>query len=270
MVRYAPEQRQNIDKLDDLMLTTLTGEHVPLKAVAEIEKGSGPLQINHQSQQRIVRVTMDLARGASLGDAAEQVEDILKDIRVPQGITVEMSGQVSEQQESFSSLYLVFIVGIVLVYMVMASQFESFKDPFVIIFAIPFSVTGIIWAFMITGLTLSVVTFIGAIMLLGIVVNNGIVLVDYTNLLRKRGNNLKEAVLEGGRSRLRPVLMTTFTTVLGMLPMALSTGMGSEMWRPLGITIIGGLLISALITLILIPVIYTSIHYKAIQKEEAS
>ncbi|MCF8331376.1 MAG: efflux RND transporter permease subunit [Bacteroidales bacterium] len=270
MVRYAPEQRQNIDKLDDLMLTTLTGEHVPLKAVAEIEKGSGPLQINHQSQQRIVRVTMDLARGASLGDAAEQVEDILKDIRMPQGITVEMSGQVSEQQESFSSLYLVFIVGIVLVYMVMASQFESFKDPFVIIFAIPFSVTGIIWAFMITGLTLSVVTFIGAIMLLGIVVNNGIVLVDYTNLLRKRGNNLKEAVLEGGRSRLRPVLMTTLTTVLGMLPMALSTGMGSEMWRPLGITIIGGLLISALITLILIPVIYTSIHYKAIQKEEAS
>lgn len=266
MVRYAPEDRKDISNLENMMLTTLRGETVPLKAIAEIEEGSAPLQINHKSQQRIVRVTMDLAQDVSLGKASEQVTDIIEKTEIPEGVDVELAGQVSEQEESFGSLYLVFVVGLILVYMVMASQFESFKDPFVIIFAIPFSIIGIIAAFVITGLTLSVVTFIGAIMLLGIVVNNGIVLVDYINLLRKRGNNLREAVLGSGRSRLRPVLMTTFTTVLGMLPMALSTGMGSEMWRPLGITIIGGLLVSALITLILIPVIYTTIHYKSLNK----
>ena len=264
MVRYAPEDRNDISNLENLMLTTLNGETVPLKAVAEVEEGSAPLQINHKSQQRIVKVSMGLAQDVSLGKASGKVNDIINKTNIPKGVDVKLAGQVSEQEESFSSLYLVFVVGLILVYMVMASQFESFKDPFVIIFAIPFSIIGIIAAFFITGLTLSVVTFIGAVMLLGIVVNNGIVLVDYINLLRKRGNNLREAVLGSGKSRLRPVLMTTFTTVLGMLPMALSTGMGSEMWRPLGITIIGGLLVSALITLILIPVIYTIIHYKSL------
>lgn len=268
MVRYAPEDRQNIAELGNLTLTTLTGEHVPLKAVADIDEGYGPLQIHHKSQQRIVKVSMDLAKDVSLGEATDKVKRIIAETKVPEAADVSLAGQVSEQEESFGSLYLVFVVGILLVYMVMAAQFESFIDPFVIIFAIPFSIIGIIWAFKLTGLTLSVVTFIGAIMLLGIVVNNGIVLVDYTNLIRKRGNSLEEAVLGAGKSRLRPVLMTTFTTVLGMLPMALSTGMGSEMWRPLGITIIGGLLVSALITLILVPVIYTAMNYKALKKNE--
>ncbi|MFA7226455.1 MAG: efflux RND transporter permease subunit, partial [Dysgonamonadaceae bacterium] len=146
--------------------------------------------------------------------------------------------------------------------MVMAAQFESFKDPFIIMFAVPFTLVGVVLAFLATGLTLSVTTFIGVIMLMGIVVNNGIVLVDYTNMLRKRGYTLYDAVAEAGRSRLRPILMTTSTTILGMLPMALSKGMGKEMYSPLGVTIIGGLLVSALVSLILIPAIYTSINEK--------
>lgn len=154
-------------------------------------------------------------------------------------------------------------LGIALVYMVMAAQFESFKDPFIIMFAVPFTLVGVVLAFLATGLTLSVTTFIGVIMLMGIVVNNGIVLVDYTNMLRKRGYTLYDAVAEAGRSRLRPILMTTLTTILGMLPMALSKGMGKEMYSPLGVTIIGGLLVSALISLILIPAIYTSINEKS-------
>jgi HAE1 family hydrophobic/amphiphilic exporter-1 len=158
---------------------------------------------------------------------------------------------------------MILAIGVLLVYMVMAAQFESFKDPFIIMFAIPFTFAGVIWAFFATGLTLSVTTFIGVIMLMGIVVNNGIVLVDYTKLLRKRGYTLYEAVLEGGRSRMRPVLMTSFTTILAMLPMALSTGMGSEMYSPLGVTIIGGMLISTIVTLLIVPTIYTVIHIKS-------
>lgn len=267
-VRYAPDQRQSIDKLENLTLTTLKGEAVPLKTVATIEQGLGAMQIEHQSQQRIVKVGMEPGKGISLGEATKRVKEIMQEMQFSSNVDVEIAGQVSDQQDSFGSLNLVFIVGILLVYMVMAAQFESFKEPFIIIFAIPFSIIGVIWAFKVTGLTLSVVTFVGAIMLLGIVVNNGIVLVDYTNLLRKRGNSLKDAVLKAGESRLRPVLMTTFTTLLGMVPMALSTGMGSEMWQPLGITIIGGLLVSAIITLFFVPVLYTSMNYKALRTKE--
>jgi HAE1 family hydrophobic/amphiphilic exporter-1 len=236
-----------------------------LREIATIKQVSGPLEIHREEQQRIVKVTADLD-GISLGEATTRVQQMLNQLPHEQGVSVELSGQITDQGSSFASLRLIFLAGILLVYMVMAAQFESLKDPFIIIFAIPFSVIGIVWAFVVTGLTLSVVTFIGAIMLLGIVVNNGIVLVDYTNLLRKRGYKLIDAVLEGGRSRLRPVLMTSFTTILGMVPMALSTGMGAEMWSPLGITIIGGLLVSTIITLVIIPVIYTVFNLRSQHK----
>lgn len=265
IVRYAPEHRSSPEDLGHIMLSTLTGKQVPVREVASIEQIRGPLEIRREKQQRIVKVTADLD-GISLGEGAQRMEAMLQQIPHQQGVNIALAGQISDQGSSFDSLKLIFLAGILLVYMVMASQFESLKDPFIIIFAIPFSVIGIIWAFVVTGLTLSVVTFIGAIMLLGIVVNNGIVLVDYTNLLRKRGFGLLDAVVEGGRSRLRPVLMTSFTTILGMVPMALSSGMGAEMWSPLGITIIGGMLISTLITLVLIPVIYTLFNYRMIGK----
>ena len=265
MVRYAPTFRSSPQDLGNIMISTLTGQKVPVREIATIEQVRGPLEIRREEQQRIVKVTADLD-GISLGDGALKVQQMLEQFPHQQGVGIELGGQITDQGDSFASLRLIFLAGIVLVYMVMASQFESLKDPFIIIFAIPFSIIGIVWAFVITGLTLSVVTFIGAIMLLGIVVNNGIVLVDYTNLLRKRGYGLIEAVKEGGRSRLRPVLMTSFTTILGMVPMALSTGMGAEMWSPLGITIIGGLLVSTVITLVLIPVIYTVFNIRAIGK----
>ncbi len=264
LVRYAPEFRSTPEDLGNIMISTLTGSLVPVREIATIEQVRGPLEIRREEQQRIVKVTADLD-GISLGAGAEKVRQMLDKFPEKQGVSVELGGQITDQGDSFASLRLIFLAGVLMVYMVMASQFESLKDPFIIIFAIPFSIIGIVWAFVITGLTLSVVTFIGAIMLLGIVVNNGIVLVDYTNLLRRRGHTLLEAVSEGGRSRLRPVLMTSFTTILGMVPMALSTGMGAEMWSPLGITIIGGLLVSTIITLILIPVIYTVFNIKAIK-----
>jgi HAE1 family hydrophobic/amphiphilic exporter-1 len=232
-----------------------------LDAFAEIKLGTGPLSIKHKSQQRIVKVMANLM-DISLGEAAEDVQNLMDSMDVPEGVEVNLSGQISEQSESFADLYTILIIGVLLVYMVMAAQFESLKDPFIIMFAIPFTFVGIILAFFVTGITLSVTTFIGVIMLMGIVVNNGIVLVDYTNLLRKRGYSISEAVLESGRSRMRPVLMTSFTTMLGMLPMALSKGMGREMYSPLGVTVIGGLLVSTVITLILVPTIYSIFHQK--------
>jgi len=200
--------------------------------------------------------------GVSLGEAVQDMQKQVEQLDIPEGVIVDFGGQYEDQQESFRSLILLFILGIALVYMVMASQFGSLKDPFIIMFAVPLSIIGVIWAFLLTGETLSVTTFIGIIMLVGVVVNNGIVLVDYTNLLRARGESLYKAVVNAGHSRLRPVLMTSFTTILGMLPMAMSSGMGSEMWKPMAITMIGGLLVSTIITLILVPVIYAVINKK--------
>jgi HAE1 family hydrophobic/amphiphilic exporter-1 len=261
-MRYAPEYRNAIESMGELVVTNLRGEQIPLSAFAEIRQGTGAQQINRKSQQRIVKVMTNL-KGISLGRAANLVQGEIQEMNIPSGVNVNMAGQLTEQSESFNDLYLILVIGVILVYMVMAAQFESFKDPFIIMFAIPFTFVGIILAFFVVGLTLSVTTFIGVIMLMGIVVNNGIVLVDYTKLLRKRGYSLYEAVLEGGRSRMRPVLMTSFTTMLGMLPMALSQGMGREMYSPLGVTIIGGLLISTVVTLIVVPTMYTLFHIKA-------
>jgi len=261
LVRYAPEFRNSIDAVGDILVPSMTGQGVPVRAFAEITETKGALEIKRESQQRIVYVSADLA-DVSLGTAVKDMKKRIEQIDIPDGVFVEFGGQYEDQQESFRSLLLLFILGIALVYMVMASQFGSLRDPFIIMFAVPLSIIGVIWAFLLTGETLSVTTFIGIIMLVGVVVNNGIVLVDYTNLLRARGESLYQAVVNAGHSRLRPVLMTAFTTILGMLPMAMSSGMGSEMWKPMAITMIGGLLISTLITLILIPVIYAIINIK--------
>lgn len=261
-IRYAPEFRNDIDKLKEMQLTNLLGKQVSLSSVAEIKQDVGLLEIQRESQQRFVLTTANL-NDVSLGKGAKIAQAIIDDTEIPDGVSVSLGGQVVDQGESFGDLYLILFLGIALVYMVMAAQFESFKDPFIIMFAVPFTLVGVVLAFLATGQTLSVTTFIGVIMLMGIVVNNGIVLVDYTNMLRKRGYTLYDAVAEAGRSRLRPILMTTLTTILGMLPMALSKGMGKEMYSPLGVTIIGGLLVSALISLILIPAIYTSINEKS-------
>ena len=265
-IQYAPDYRNSISKLREMQVTNLLGQQVPLIAVADIQEKEGPVQIERLTQQRYVKVTSNL-NGVSLGDGAKIAEQIIDDLETPQGVTVSLGGQVEDQGDTFSSLTLIFIIGLLLVFMVMAAQFESLLDPFIILFAIPFTLVGVILAFLITGTTLSVVTFIGLIMLVGIVVNNGIVLVDYSNMLVRRGYTIRDAVMESGRSRLRPVLMTSMTTILGMLPMALSRGMGRELYAPLGITIIGGLLISMLVTLILVPTAYAAMHQRKLNRE---
>ena len=265
-IQYAPDYRNSISKLREMQVTNLLGQQVPLIAVADIQEKEGPVQIERLTQQRYVKVTSNL-NGVSLGDGAKKAEQIIADLETPQGVTVSLGGQVEDQGDTFSSLTVIFVIGLLLVFMVMAAQFESLLDPFIILFAIPFTLVGVILAFLITGTTLSVVTFIGLIMLVGIVVNNGIVLVDYSNMLVRRGYTIRDAVMESGRSRLRPVLMTSMTTILGMLPMALSRGMGKELYAPLGITIIGGLLISMLVTLILVPTAYAAVHQRKLNRE---
>jgi hydrophobe/amphiphile efflux-1 (HAE1) family protein len=269
VIQYAPEYRNEVSKLREMQITNLLGQQIPLSSVADIVEESGPIEIQRLSQQRYVKTVANL-NDISLGEATRLAQQLIDETTVPEGITVEIGGQVDDQSSSFQSLYLIFFLGIALVYMVMAAQFESFKDPFIILFAIPFILVGVILAFFITDITLSVVTFIGLIMLVGIVVNNGIVLVDYTNMLRKRNYSLRDAVMEAGRSRLRPVLMTSLTTILGMLPMALSTGMGKEMYAPLGVTIIGGLFVSVLTTLILVPTMYTALYHRTLIEDRIS
>lgn len=261
LVRYAPEYRNSIDAIADIMIPTASGQAVTLGSFAKIVEANGALEIKHESQQRIVYVSADL-KGVSLGEAVKDIKKSLSSLEIPDDVIVEFGGQYEEQQESFKTLLMLFALGIFLVYLVMASQFGSWKDPFIIMFAVPLSIIGVVFAFLLCGESLSVTTFIGIIMLVGVVVNNGIVLVDYTNLLRARGYHLSKSVIDAGHSRLRPVLMTTFTTVLGMLPMAMSSGMGSEMWKPMAITMIGGLSVSTGITLVLVPVIYHLINSK--------
>ncbi|MCK9218754.1 MAG: efflux RND transporter permease subunit [Bacteroidales bacterium] len=266
IVRYDSTTRNNIERLNSIMLSTLTGQQIPISAVATINRGVGPLEIARESQQRVVTLMSDL-KGVSLGDATKEVNQQLNKMQLSKSVDVSLGGQVTEQKESFSSLIIMFIVGVFLVYMIMASQFESFKDPFIILFTIPLSIIGVIWAFLLTGISLSVVTFVAMIMLIGIDVNNGIILVDYTNMMRKRGHGLLDAAAESGRLRLRPVLMTSLTAILGMIPLAASSGMGSEIWSPFGVTCIGGLLVSKFFTMFLIPTLYVSFNKKALKKE---
>jgi HAE1 family hydrophobic/amphiphilic exporter-1 len=169
---------------------------------------------------------------------------------------VQISGAIEDQKESFKDIGFLIVVSLILVYLVMASQFESLKMPFIIMFSIPFAFSGVAIALFVTGTTLSVISAIGAVMLIGIVVKNAVVLVDFINLMRDRGNELYEAIAISGRSRLRPVIMTSATTILGMLPLSLSSGSGSELWSPMGIAVIGGLLFSTLVTMVLVPVVY--------------
>ncbi len=255
-LRAQEDKRKNIEDLKRLVITTRSGTTVRLGNLATIEEATSPTEIKRQDRERIVKVSAEVYKRA-LGDIAADIAKELDQLEIPEGIDVSFGGSVEEQKESFQDLFILLILSLVLVYMVMASQFESLRDPFIIMFSIPFAFVGVIWAFLITKTTLSLISFVGVIILVGIVVKNAIVLVDYTNILRKRGLKLIDAVSLGGKHRLRPVLMTALTTMLGMLPMALSRHEGSETWRPLGITVIGGLLVSTLVTLVLVPVIYS-------------
>ena len=200
-----------------------------------------------------------LAEGAALSDAVAVAETVIADTQVPSGFSTVIAGDYEDQQDSFRDLFVLMILMVVLVYMVMASQFESYMGPLVIMLSIPFALIGVFFGLRVTGTALGLMSLIGVIILLGIVVKNGIVLIDYTILCRERGMNIRDAATTAAKSRLRPILMTTLTTVLGMLPMAVGHGEGAEMWNSLGITVCWGLTISTLVTLVLIPTVYCMI-----------
>ena len=211
------------------------------------------------TKQRILKVSITPAAGVALGDIAQASQQIIDNLEdVPQDVSLYIGGNYEDQQESFSSLIWLLLLSLMLVYIVMAAQFESFKMPFIIMLAIPFAFTGVILALLLTNTTLSIVAALGAIMLVGIVTKNGIVLIDFINLMRERGIRLYDAIAQACRSRLRPVLMTSLTTILGMVPMAISAGEGSETWRPMGIAVIGGMVFSTIITMIIVPAVYAA------------
>lgn len=254
-VRLREEDRNSLDKIYDLTINTPTGERVKVKELATVKEYWAPPQIDRKTRQRIntVSVTPD---DVSLSELAENIQKILDTFEKTEGVKIVIGGDYEEQQESSADMTLLFGLIIILVYIVMASQFESLSKPFIIMMSIPFAISGVIFALLITGMNLNMVGMLGVIMLAGIVVKNGIVLVDYINLMRDRNYELNEAIALSGRSRLRPVLMTAATTILGMIPMALSSGEGAEVWAPMGVVVIGGLIVSTVITLIIVPVLY--------------
>ncbi len=261
IVRYEEEYRNSVQDIENLSIVSPNGKRIKLKEIATIDEYWSPPNIEHKRRERVVRVTAK-PHDISLGDLAGEIKKVIADIDVPSGVMINIGGAYEEQMKSFKDLGLLMLLSLVLVFLVMASQFESFKMPFVIMFSIPFSFSGVVLALYLTGTTLSVIAALGAVLLIGIVVKNGIVLVDYINLMRDRDMELYEAIAVSGKSRLRPVLMTALTTILGMLPMAIMAGEGSELWRPMGITVIGGLIFSTIVTLILIPVMYAIIVRK--------
>ena len=255
VVRLREDDRNSLSDIYNLSLPTATGKIIKLNEIATLEEYFAPPTINRKSRQRYLTVQV-MPYDTSLGELAMQVQGVIDQVNVPEGITMDIGGDVEDQKEMFGNIIALALLIILLVYVVMASQFESFAKPAIILLAIPFAITGVILALWITGTSLDMIAALGVVMLIGIVVKNGIVLVDYINLMRDRGYELNEAIALSGRSRLRPVMMTALTTILGMLPMALSRGEGSEMWHPLGIVVIGGLLISTFVTLIVVPVFY--------------
>lgn len=255
-VRYAPEYRKSVEDIENILIYNSLGQGIRLKDIATVVERFTPPTIERKDRERVITVAGIVGQGAVLSQMVAELQEAMSEIDRPGEITTEIGGTWETQQESFGDLGLLAMLILILVFIVLASQFESFTYPFIIFLSIPFALTGVLIGLVMTGTPLSVMALIGLIMLAGIVVKNGIVLIDYINLNRERGLSIVQAVINAGHSRLRPVLMTTLTTVLGMLPMALGRGEGSELWRPLGVAVWTGLSFSTLITLILVPVVY--------------
>ncbi len=261
LVRFDERYRSSIDDLKKLLLVTPSDSLVQLGEIATITQDASPVEIDRKYQQRIIDVTAE-ASGRDLGSVASDIQAKLDKIVLPPGFEMKLGGNVEQQQQTFSGLLLAFALAILLVYVVMASQFQSLMDPFIIMFTVPFGVVGVFWALFLTGTTLSVTSFQGIIVMVGVVVSNGILLVDYTNHLRMKradgaqGEDLHRAVIDAGRTRLKPILMTSIATVLGLIPMAMGLG-GEKTQAPLAIAVIGGLSLSTLLTLFFVPTLYT-------------
>jgi HAE1 family hydrophobic/amphiphilic exporter-1 len=256
IVRLRQEDRERIEDINDVMVNAPTGQVMQAKSLMVLRNQSGPTEIQRKNQERILRVTAEPE--VALSDAVQAVNERLGDVRVSPQFSVGFGAEVEEQSRAFRQLQLMLILAIVLVYAVMASQYESLRDPFIIMFSVPLASIGVVLALKLTNTTFSLQAYIGVIMLAGIVVSNAILLVDYTNVLRRRdGFGIRQAVEQAGRTRLRPILMTTLTTILGLVPMALALGDGGELQAPLARVVIGGLAASALITLVFVPTVYT-------------
>lgn len=267
VVRYGEPFRTSVQDIENITLYNAAGRPVKLKEVGTVQEEFAAPKIERENRQRVISVKSSLGADVALGDVVTQARQLIDEYHTPDGIFLEVGGTVEDQGDAFSDLLALFGLIVILVYIVMATQFESLKFPFIIMFTIPLAFTGVFVALWITGTALSLIALIGAIMLVGIVTKNGIVMVDYMNLLVERGSMVSDAVIAGGKSRLRPVLMTSFTTILGMLPLAIGTGAGSETWQPMGIAVIGGLTVSTLLTLFLVPVLY-SLMMSRVQREQ--
>ena len=257
-VRYAPEFRQGIEDIENIMIYNNSGRGVRIKDVGTVVEILTPPSIQRKNRERLITVSGIVSDGYALSDVVVMTQKSISEVDIPSEIMVEIGGSFEDQQETFGDLILLLAMIIILVYIVMASQFESFMSPFVIMFSIPFAFVGVLLGLTVSGTPLGVMGLIGVLILMGVVVKNGIVLIDYTILQQERGKSVNEACVIAANSRLRPILMTTLTTVLGMLPMALGKGEGSEMWRSLGMVVAWGLSISTLVTLVIIPTVYAS------------
>ncbi len=265
-VRYAPEFRTSLENIENILIYNNQGQAVRVKDVGKVVEKFAPPTIERKDRERIVTVSAIIS-GAALGDVVSEGQAVIEKMEIPLGISIQVAGSYEDQQESFQDLGVLAILIVVLVFIVMAAQFESLTYPFIIMFSIPFAFSGVLMALFFTGSTLSVMSLLGSIMLIGIVVKNGIVLIDYIILCRERGMAILNSVITAGKSRLRPVLMTTATTVLGMIPMAFGGGEGSEMWSPMGIAVIGGLSISTVLTLLLVPTLYCTFAGTGIKRQ---
>ncbi|MBN1542291.1 efflux RND transporter permease subunit, partial [candidate division KSB1 bacterium] len=258
-VQLGREFRETKQDLENIIISTMRGDQVPLRSLATIDYTRAPQQITREDQERYVSISINIA-DRDLQSVTRDIDKLMKNATLPRDFRYEIGGMAEDQQESFIYLGLAMMIAILLTYMVMASQFESLIDPFIILFTIPLSLIGVSFSLLVTGTTVSVMTLIGIIMLVGIVVNNGIVLVDYINQLRERGLQLLEAIAEAGKVRMRPVLMTALTTILAMLPLSLGLGESGESWAPMARAVMGGLFVATILTLIIVPVIYATIE----------
>ncbi len=252
-VRYEPTARTSIEDLENMIIPNAQGQNIRIRDIATVRESAIPPTIERKDRQRIVTVNAVIADGYALSDGVDKGNKFIDEIQMPNGVTAQVAGSYEDQQDSNRDLGTLGLLIIILVFIVMAAQFESLTYPFIIILSVPFAFSGILLALILTGTNMNIMSMLGGIMLIGIVVKNGIVLIDYTQLLRERGIGLIRASVMAARSRLRPILMTTLTTILGMVPMAVSHGVGAEMWRPLGVAVIGGLAMGTILTLVYTP-----------------
>ncbi len=264
-VMYEPESRTDISDIENIAVTTPTGTQVRVRDIGAVVERYTPPTIERKDRERQITVSA-VVDGVPMSQVVADAQMEIDKMHLPAGITIELSGSYEDQQDSFGDLMMLGILIIILVYIVMAAQFESLTYPGIIMTSLLFAFSGVFLILYLTGHTLNVMSMIGAIMLIGIVVKNGIVLIDYITLNRERGMGIRTAVIDGGKSRLRPVVMTTLTTILGMVPMAVGSGQGSEMWKPMGVAVIGGLTFSTILTLLFVPVLYCSFAGRGVKR----